>query len=156
VRTRRTTPWVVSATVSRISRVGRWQRNPNKINMLAHTFKVSDMSRFPPPAYTESVEDRLIVQLDTCRLPREGPRRQTEERGPRTEQPCSAQPHLPICLLFHSRLAERSGCAMHSAAGVERLRAICSSRNRGSTSNAIAAATRISRSSSSSKMTLNS
>jgi hypothetical protein len=35
----------------------RWQRTPNKVNTLAHLFKVSNMSSFPPPACTESAEE---------------------------------------------------------------------------------------------------
>jgi hypothetical protein len=38
---------------------GRWQRIPNKVNTLAHLFKVSNMSSFPPPACTESAEEPI-------------------------------------------------------------------------------------------------
>jgi hypothetical protein len=37
----------------------RRQRTPHKINMLAHTFNVSNSSSFPSPPCTESAEDPI-------------------------------------------------------------------------------------------------
>jgi hypothetical protein len=37
----------------------RWQRTPNKVNTLAHPFKVSNLSSFHSQACTESAEDPL-------------------------------------------------------------------------------------------------
>src|SRR5580704_7572582 len=41
---------------------GRWQRTPHKVNTLAHFFKVSNSSSFPPPACTESAEDPNLLR----------------------------------------------------------------------------------------------
>jgi hypothetical protein len=44
--------------VRRVFSTGR-QRTPRKINMLAHTFNVSNSSSFPSPPCTESAEEPL-------------------------------------------------------------------------------------------------